>query len=283
MNRPVDTTRIAASTAERQAVIKTIKSLGVRDLTLPAGTSRTPPLPVGEHWITASGASLANGVLVYVHGGGFTHRNPPLMNLLAEPLSRVTGRPALVVHYPLAPDEPYPAALDAVVATHRELLRHVPAERIVYYSESSGGTLTLSAMLRLARLEQPAGVVAVSPITDLALRSPSIDANVDTDIGVTRELLAFLIGQYLQLTPADEAPQSPIRGDLGRMPPLLLAAGTAEAVLDDTLRFGAAASAAGGKVRVDLYEGMPHAFTLAVLDDLRVGRILLDRVAAWMR
>ena len=281
MNRPVDTTRIPAA-ADRQAVIATIKSLGVRDLTPAAGTSRTPPLPVGEHWITAPGASLTNGVLVYVHGGGFTHRNPPLMNRLAEPLSRVTGRPVLVVHYPLAPDEPYPAALDAVVATHRELLAHVSAERIAYYSESSGGTLTLSAMLLLDRSERPAGIVAVSPITDLALRSASIDANADTDVGVTRDLLAFLIGQYLQLAPADEAPQSPIRGDLTRMPPLLLAAGTAEAVLDDTRRFAAAASAAGVRVQLDLYEGMPHAFALGVLDDLPVGRVLLDRVAAWL-
>ena len=279
----MDLNRIPASAAERQAVLTTLKSLGVRDLSLRAGTSLTPPVPVGEHWVTAAGASLTAGVLVYVHGGGFTHRNPPLMNRLAEPLSRVTGRPALVVHYPLAPDEPYPAALDAVVATHRALLEHVPAERIVYFSESSGGTLSLSAMLELAGDERPAGVVAISPITDLALRSPSIDTNAPTDAGVTRELLTFLIGQYLQLTPADEAPQSPIHGDLTRMPRLLLAAGTAEAMLDDTLRFARRAADAGARVQVDLYENMPHAYSLAVLDGQRVGRVLLDRVAAWIR
>src|SRR5690242_5742402 len=101
----MDVTRIPTRPGEREAVFAAITGLGARDLTLPAGASLTPPVPVGEHWVTAPGASLENGVLMYVHGGGFTHRNPPLMNLLAERASRATGRPALVMHYPLAPAE----------------------------------------------------------------------------------------------------------------------------------------------------------------------------------
>jgi len=274
----MDVTRIPTLPGEREAVFAAITGLGARDLTLPAGTSLTPPVPVGEHWVTAAGASLENGVLMYVHGGGFTHRNPPLMNLLAERVSRATGRPALVTHYPLAPAEPFPAALDAVTATYRTLIEHVPAERVVLFSESSGGTLALG----LALTERPAGVIAISPVTDLSLASPSIDANTATDAGVSRRLLEFLTGQYLAGAPADRAPQSPLFGDLTGMPPLLLAVGSAEALLDDTLRFGEAATAAGVKTTIDVYEGMPHAFSVGALDDLPMGRTLLNRIATWI-
>jgi len=273
----MDVTRIPTTPADREAVLAAIGGLGSRDLTLPAGTSLTPPLPVGEHWVTAAGASIDNGILMYVHGGGFTHRNPPLMNLLAERMSRATGRAALVVHYPLAPAEPFPAALDAVLATYRELVALVPASRVVLLSESSGGTLALG----LALTERPAGVIAISPVTDLSLGSPSIDTNAATDAGVTRRLLEFLTGQYLASAPADRAPQSPLFGDLTAMPPLLLAVGGAEALLDDTLRFGEAATAAGVKTTIDVYDGMPHIFSVSTLDDVPVGRTLLTRVAEW--
>ena len=276
-------TRIPTSPAERSAAFDAIAALGERDLTLPPDASQTPPLPVGPHWVTSGDATLDNGVLVYVHGGGFTHRNPPLMDLLAERLSRATGRPVLVVHYPLAPAEPYPAALDAVLATHRALLEFLPAEKIVLFSESSGGTLALATMLLLDDSERPAGLVAVSPVTDLSLRSPSIDTNAATDAGVNRQLLEFLVGQYLAGAPGDQAPQSPLFGDLSRMPPLLLAAGGAEALLDDTLRFAEAATAAGVKTQVDMYEGMPHAFSIATLDDTNpTGRTVLNRTATWI-
>ncbi|NMO57497.1 alpha/beta hydrolase [Actinoplanes sp. TBRC 11911] len=258
--------------------------LGGRDLSLPVGASIEAPLPVGEHWVTAAGASVENGVIVYVHGGGFTHRNPPLMNLLAERISQATRRPALVVHYPLAPENPYPAPLDAVVDIYRALLGHIPADKVVFFSESSGAALALSAMLRLEAAEKPAGVITVSAVTDLSLQSASIDTNTASDAGVTRELLASFIGAYLAGAPADQAPQSPIFGDLREMPPLLLAVGGAEALLDDTMRFGEAAATVGVETRIDVYEGMPHAFSLSTLDEGHpTGRELLNRVGAWVR
>jgi epsilon-lactone hydrolase len=279
----MDITRIATTPQEREVVFAALTGLGHRDLTLPEGVSLTPPLPVGEHWVTAPGAALDRGVLVYVHGGGFNHRNPPLMNLFGATLSQATGCPVLVVHYPLAPDSPFPAALDAVTDIYRELIQHVPPSRVVIYSESSGSALALGAMLSAP--EPPAGLISVSGVTDLSLGSPSIDTNAATDAGVDRKLLNFFIGQYLQGAPADRAPQSPIFGDLSVLPPLLMAVGEAEALLDDTLRFAEAATAAGIKTQVDVYEGLPHAFTIASLspDDAQpVGQVFLSRVAQWV-
>jgi epsilon-lactone hydrolase len=279
----MDLTTIPTAAEDVAAAFAAIAGLGALDLALSPGTSLEPPVPVGEHWVTAAGASATNGVLMYVHGGGFTQRKPPLMNRFAERLSGATGRPVLVAHYPLAPADPYPAPLESVVGQYRNLLRHIPADRVVLVSESSGGTLALAAMLALDPAERPAGLVAVSPVTDLSLGSPSIDTNAGSDAGVDRRLLAFLIGQYLAGAPADRAPQSPLFGDLTRMPPLLLAVGSGEALLDDTLRFGEAATAAGVKTTVEVYEGMPHAFSLLTLDDAQpVGRVLLDRLASWI-
>lgn len=278
----MDITRITTTPQEREAVFAALTGLGHRDLTRPGGVSVTPPLPVGEHWVTAPGASIDNGVLVYVHGGGFSHRNPPLMELWGARLSQATGRPVLVVHYPLAPEAPFPAALDAVTAVYRTLIQHVPPARVVLYSESSGSALALGAML--ADVARPAGLISVSGVTDLSLGGASIDTNAATDAGVDRKLLNFLIGQYLQGAPADRAPQSPLFGDLSGLPPLLMAVGSAEALLDDTLRFAEAATAAGIKTQVDVYEGLPHAFTIVALDEVEaVGRVFLSRVAAWTR
>jgi virginiamycin B lyase len=275
----MDVTRIPAAPGGREAVFAALAALGGRDLTLPADAGTDPVLPVAPHWVTSGDATLARGVIFYVHGGAFVHRNPPIMNLTADRLSRATGRPVLVMHYPLAPEQPFPAPVDAVLTTYRALLGHVPAGRVVFYAESSGGAITLSALLGLASSEMPAGVVTVSTATDLTLSGRSIDANVATDAGVTREMLATVIGQYLAGAPAGRAPQSPLFGDLAGLPPLLMAVGGAEVLLDDTIRFAEAASAAGVKTHVDVYEEMPHGFPIAMMDDEPA---FLGRVAAWI-
>src|SRR5690349_2765824 len=97
------------------AVMAEIGSLGSRSFELPADADLSPVLlesgGVSAVWVTAGGASVEEGVVLYVHGGGFEHRMPGLMNLTAHRVSRVTTRPVLVVHYRLAPAHPYPAPL----------------------------------------------------------------------------------------------------------------------------------------------------------------------------
>ena len=288
----MDVTRIpaepdaATASAELTAVLG-----GLGSVRLPADAGLSPLLPgtggVPGVWVTAGGpASAEDGVILYVHGGGFEHRRPELMNLLAHRTSRATGMPVLAVHYRLAPADPYPAPLDDVVTVYRSLLEQgVPAERTVLLAESSGAALALSALLVLKETGTalPAGVVTHSAVTDLTLSSPSVDTNTAHDPGVDRALLTRFIGQYLDGAPAGRAPQSPLHGDLTGLPPLLLTVGSAEALLDDTLRFARAASEAGNKVSVDVYEAMSHAFqALVVSEENPTGRTLLDRVARWI-
>ena len=242
------------------------------------------PVPAGVV-VRAGNAADEAGYLVYVHGGGFEHRNPPLMNRAAYEFSQATGRPVLVVHYRLAPADPYPAPLDDVLAAYRGLIGSgVPAAKILVLAESSGAALALSMLLRLKETgeELPAGVLTWSAVTDLTITGPSVDDSPEDP--VSRELLTHLIGQYLGETPGDRASQSPLHGDLSGLPPLVMVVGGAEALRDDTLRFAHKASAAGTKVQVDVYEDMPHVFQIAIMEPGNaLGRSLLDRIARWGR
>lgn len=287
----MDVLHLPADPDAAATVAAIMAELGNGPLALPADADLSPLLTqtagAPAVWVSAEGpGSLEAGVVLYVHGGGFEHRKPDLMNVFAHRVSRATGRPVLVSHYRLAPANPYPAPLDDVVALYRGLLDEgVPAGRIVLLGESSGAALALSALLVLkaAGVALPAAVITHSAVTDLALTSPSIDANTARDAGVTRALLTRFISQYLGDVRADQAPQSPIYGSLDGLPPLLLAVGSAEALLDDTLRFAQAASDAGTTVSVDVYEDMQHVFPLTTLsEESATGKTLLNRIAEWV-
>lgn len=230
----------------------------------PADADTTPALPGADglpgRWVNASGRSVTDaGVMVYVHGGGFAHTDPPAERLLAYHLSKATGRPVFSLDYRLAPAHPYPAALHDVLAAHDTLLARGAAE-VVLFGESAGATLVLSALLALkAAGKALPRAVAVSPLTDLTLSGPSLETNDGQDL-IGRAVLEKVCAQYLAGARPDQAPQSPLHGNLAGLPPLLLVAGSREVLLDDAVRFATAAGA-----DLDVYEGMPHVFHLAML------------------
>ncbi|AEM86011.1 Virginiamycin B lyase [Streptomyces violaceusniger Tu 4113] len=239
------------------------------------------PLPddaeVRGDWVCASGAR--GGAVIYVHGGGFAHTTPEAERVMAYRLSKATGRPALRVDYRLAPEHPYPAALEDVLAAWRSVLDEgVPAAEVVLAGESAGATLVLSALLEIGRTggPRPGAAVAVSPVTDFALTGASLAANDGKDV-MNRAALGSIRAQYLAGAPADQAPQSPLYGDPRGLPPLLIAVGTDEVLLDDARRFAEAADAAGVSVRLEEYADMPHAFHLS-----EPGEVLLDRIGRWL-
>ncbi|MFB9830862.1 nitroreductase/quinone reductase family protein [Actinoallomurus acaciae] len=256
---------------------------------LPPGVETTEPfaLPVPGRWANASDRTPGEaGVVLYVHGGGFEQRNPEFEHPMAGHLSKAAGRPAFNVDYSLAPEHAFPVAHDEVVTAYRALLAEgVPAGRTVLFGESAGATLALETLLTLRAegVPLPGAVVAVSAITDFTLTNPSIDAPAGRDV-VGREVVEHVVGQYLNGRPNDGAPQSPIHGDLTGLPRMLLAVGGDEALLDDSRRYAEAAADAGVEVTLDIYDGMPHAFHLAVLPDPRppVGAVFLERLSAWL-
>jgi acetyl esterase/lipase len=232
---------------------------------------------VAGEWVTTPGAAVGGGVLLYLHARRFQFHEPP--GIYAAALSAATGRPVLLLHYRLAPQHPYPAALDDAVAAYQALLTGHPAAQIVLAGHSAGATLALSALqvLRDAGQALPAGAVALSPITDFTLSGKSLSENESTDVislAETRQVRSA----YLGAADPAAAPQSPLAGDCAGLPSLLIACGGAEMLRDDALRFAARSSAAGVDVDLEVFEGMPHGFPVMPVD---AAQVLLARIAAF--
>lgn len=212
-------------------------------------------------WVCAPGTGNA-GVLLYLHGGRFQREEQAAT--LAGPLSAAAGLPVLLVHYRLAPEHPYPAALDDTVSAYRALLGlGYGAEQIAIAGHSSGATLALSALSRLrdADLPMPACVASISPITDFTLSGATL-VNAPGADSITVEDAHQVRAAYLGDADPAGAPQSPLAADPDGLPPLLIACGGDELLRDDAVRFAEQADAAGVRVDLEIYAGMPHGFAL---------------------
>ncbi len=222
----------------------------------------TRPLPAGPvrgDWVAAAGTTTS-GVILYLHGRRFQFEEQP--DVLAARLSDATGLPVLHLHYRLAPEHPYPAALDDTLSTYRTLLEQgIPADRIVIVGQSAGGTLALSALIAMHgdSLPLPAAAAVISPITDFTLSGESMSSNAAVD-SVTIDEIRQMRDAYLDETAPDGSPQSPLAGVCPGLPPLYVACGESEMLRDDAMRFAERVAGTGTDVTLDLYSGMPHGF-----------------------
>ncbi|MFJ1601824.1 alpha/beta hydrolase [Streptomyces sp. NPDC088253] len=257
----------------------------------PLGVSLTPSTLGGRPALEIEPEDGAiGGTILYFHGGAWIFGSPATAQHITAALVRRTGARAVSLDYRLAPEHPFPAAIDDGVAAYRDLLEHgVPAERIVLAGDSAGGGLSITTVLaaRDAGLPSPAGVVAFSPGLDATRSGESMTTKDGIDPLFTRQSLQRLGAHYL----AGQDPRQPllspaVHADLTGLPPLLLQAGTNEVLLDDSTRLATRAAAAGVDVILDITADVPHVFQSftgsldeadAALD--RAGRFILDRLA----
>ncbi len=211
-------------------------------------------------WATPSGVT-GGPVLLYLHGGGYVVGSPKAYRPLASELaSRLKAR-VLVPDYRLAPENPYPAALEDAVHVYRWLLDHgTPAGSIALAGDSCGGGLTVSTLvaIRDAGLPLPMGAAVISPWADLEVASASFTSKAGEDILLNAEGLRGMAGAYLGAASPRTPGASPIYANLAGLPPLLIQVGSAEVLLDDAIRLAANAGASGVKVRLDIWPGMFH-------------------------
>ena len=186
--------------------------------------------------------------------------------------------------YRLAPENPFPAALDDIQACYRGLVDS-GAQAIALTGDSAGGNLAL-VLLALIGAQSFAkhvavAAVALSPVTDLAMTGPSWQSRADADPYFVRDQAEGLIRSYLNgHDPADPA-ASPLYGTLAGLPPIRVHVGDAEVLLDDSLRYVERAVAAGVDARVDVWEGMPHGF-IGSVGRLDASAQVLDAIGAFL-
>ena len=218
-------------------------------------------------------------VLLYLHGGGYTLGSPRTHRALASHIAATARCQVLVPEYRLAPEHPYPAAVEDAVAAYRCLLDRVGADRIALAGDSAGGGLALCTALALrdAGLPLPRSLVLLSPWTDLSLSGETIDRLDTVDPMLRRAWLQRAGDAYRGDLAATDPRVSPLHASLDGLPPMLIQVGSDEILLSDSQRLADKARATGLTVRLEIEEGYWHDFQVhaGVLDaaDAAIGRI----------
>lgn len=209
-----------------------------------------------------------SGVVLYLHGGGYTCGSLDYAKGFAATLASECGVRVFCAAYRLAPENPYPAAVeDALTAFDYLLKKGYAPHQILLCGESAGGGLIYALSLKLKQLgrELPCGLIGISPWVDLTGSGASYETNRDNDPSLTQELLEFYAKCYTQ-DPTDHL-CSPVRGDLTGLPPSLLFAGGDEILLDDARTLHDRLKAAGCRSKLIIAPGRWHAYVLYCLQE----------------
>lgn len=239
---------------------------------------------VRAYWLVPTGCAM-DRVILYVHGGGYVLGSANShMNMVGH-IARAAGCRALNVDYRLAPEHPFPAAVEDAVAAYRWLLAQgIAPEHIAVSGDSAGGGLTLATLLALKRqgLPLPAAAVPLSPWTDLTMSGDSIESRAAVDLIVGNDALGTLSAFYLGEASPKDPLASPLFGDLAGLPPLYIQVGDEEVLLDDARRFAEKARAAGVEVRLDVFPEMQHVFQMSV-GVVPEATEAVQRIGEWLR
>jgi monoterpene epsilon-lactone hydrolase len=203
------------------------------------------------------------GRLLYLHGGGYVIGSPDTHAGLVGELARRAGLRAVSVDYRLAPEHPFPAAVDDGLAAYRELLATgTDPQDIVVAGDSAGGGLGIAALLaaREAGLPQPAAVAVFSPWVDLTLAGGSIRSKEGIDPIFTEADIRAYADLYVGAGDRAHPLASPVFADLTGLPPLFVQVGANEVLLDDAVRLAGRAGADGVEVTLEVGPGLPHVF-----------------------
>jgi acetyl esterase/lipase len=214
--------------------------------------------------------TAAPGVaILYLHGGAYVLGSAHAYRHLAGQIAARANAPAFVADYRLAPEAPFPAAVDDAMAAYRGLVA-AGAEKIAIVGDSAGGGLAL-AVLSIIRTESLAGtsvspraVVALSPWTDLALTGPSVTQRASDDPILTPAMLTATGASYLQGHDPRDPHASPLYDRPAGLPPIQFHVGTSEILLDDSRRYVARARRHGVDATTHIWEGMPHVFPASI-------------------
>ena len=235
-------------------------------------------------WVEAPGADSGRTML-YLHGGGYVIGSIDTHRELAGRLSQAAAARVLIIDYRLAPEHPYPAAVEDAAAAYRWLLANgADAARTTIAGDSAGGGLTVAAMLALRESGDPlpAAGVCLSPWVDMEGIGDSMTGKADVDPMVRYEGLVRMASLYLNGADPRTPLAAPLYADLSGLPPLLIHVGTAETLLDDAVRLADRAKAAGVDVTFESWDDMIHVWHLFA-PRLPEGQQAVERVGEYVR
>jgi epsilon-lactone hydrolase len=245
------------------------------------------PGTVGEVpgvWVYPA-SSRPDQVILHFHGGWFHAGSATAYRYLVGHIAARAATKAFVPDYRLAPEHPFPAAVDDALATYRGMDDR-GIRRIAVTGDSAGGNLALGLASSVSAGEVAAkailvGAVGLSPVTDLTLSGASYETRADADPFFTRQQVAELVHSYLGSVDANDPLASPLQGRLSRLPPIRIHVGDDEVLLDDSRRYVQRAIAEGVDARLDVWTGMPHGF-VASIGKLKAAAQALDAIGMFL-
>ncbi len=225
----------------------------------------------------------ASSAILYLHGGGMVAGSPATHRALTWRLADGAGVPLYAVDYRLAPEHPFPAALDDVTASYRALAAR-GISRVVVAGDSAGGNLTFALALEIARLglPKPAALVALSAATDFYAPFESLRTNARSDAVFDPRTFATLVTHYCPRGDPDDPRISPFRGVVLGLPPTLIQCGEDEMLRDSSVKMAEKLKAAGVDVTLQVWPKVFHVWQLAA-DILPEARRAVRDIVAFMR
>lgn len=252
----------------------------------PAEDVRCQPVDAGgvsAEWISTPGV-VEEHVIYYLHGGGYVIGSINTHREMASRLSRAAAARILLIDYRLAPENPFPTAVEDSVSGYRWLLSTgVNPAKVAIAGESAGGGLTVATLvaLRDAGEPLPSAAVPVSPWVDMEALGESMTTKAEVDPIASRQDILMFAETYLGDADPRTPLAAPLYADLRGLPPLLIQVGTAEVLLDDATRLADRARAAGVDVVFEPWEDMIHMWHFFPM--LPEGQQAIDRIGEFVR
>lgn len=216
-------------------------------------------------WMRLERPHKRRRVILYCHGGGYTSGGLGFSKVLASKLTRATGLDVLAFDYRLAPEHPYPAAVEDAQAAWDHLMRlGFGARDVVLAGDSAGGNMALVLCLRLRAEGRmlPGALLLMSPWTDMTCSGESLTERADIDPVLTPEYIYAVREAYAGGLDPSQPELSPLLADLAGFPPTLIQVGTHEILFSDAERLAERMKAAGTECRLEVWEGMWHDFQM---------------------
>jgi acetyl esterase/lipase len=238
-------------------------------------------------WWCRPADAVKDAAILYFHGGGYVVGTAQAYQHLVGQIATRTRVAAFVPDYRLAPESPYPAAVEDAQAAYQGLVAQ-DLTKIALAGDSAGGGLALillswaTAKARAGSGPIPKGAAVISAWTDLAMTGESMTTRAEADPLSTPASLAALARLYLGDRDARDPPASPLYGDLAGLPPVRMHVGEDDVLLDDSVRYGERLEQAGGTIQVHTWRGMIHVFPSNVAL-LTAAKEALDNIGEFLR